>query len=432
MPGSIDFRDNLIVDRNNPVLVQKAWRDYDKRGWAHLGVPHGEDALTWNVFRSLDLDPAGREVIQAFFGLASPVEEVLFWSCDPDGEAEAQQTLGILLRGLDGQQGGTMTEPDLVILTTAEVCFVECKAKPSRFPWVAKAPRPGSAGAGTVAVEGEEEETEKGEAEGAPTEGQPEDEKGWTSRWRAYRADDRIGMTLPRTPTTPDWAVYQLVRNAVYARLLARELRKERAMVVSLVSRLQWALFPATTEEQYAHFRARCGDIVGDLRFWEDLQDLLPDGPAAKLAQTVEAMEALIDGDISARINMLRSKTPEKRRASETTMNRLRAGLLLPHAANLVTCLGISHAADIQGTVSGILAAMSAAALPALVQGLAKSNTERRLACLELLTRLGPAAAGAAPTLQALVATPKLSTAVKAAARDALAAMAAPPPVVGT
>ena len=429
MPGSIDFRDNLIVDRNNPVLVQKAWRDYDKRGWAHLGVPHGEDALTWNVFRSLDLAPAGREVIQAFFSLASPVEEVLFWGCDPDCEAEAQQTLGILLRGLDGQQGGTLTEPDLVILTTAEVCFVECKAKPSRSPWVAKAPRP--AGAGTPTVEGEEAATEEEEAEGAPTEGQPEDEKGWTSRWRAYRADERIGMTLPRAPAAADWAVYQLVRNAVYARLLASELRKERAVVVSLVSRLQSALFPVTTQEQYAHFRARCGDIVGEMRCWEDLQELLPDGPAAKLAQTIEALEGLIGGDIAARVTLLRSTTDDKRRASEMTMRRLRPVLLVPHAQNLVTCLGIPHATDIQETVGSVLEGMGAAALPALEQGLVKQHTARRLACLELLKRLGPAASGAIPAVQALIETQRLNADVKAAARETLWALAAPP-VVGT
>jgi hypothetical protein len=431
MSGSIDFRDNLIVDRNNPVLVQKAWRDYDRRGWAHLGVPHGEDALTWNVFRSLDLDPAGREVIRRFFGLASPVEEVLFWGCYLDGETESQQTLGILLRGLDGQQGGTMTEPDLVILTVAEACFVECKAKPTRFPWVAKAPRPGPAGAGTAAVEGEEDETEEGEAEGAPTEGQPEDEKGWTSRWRAYRADERIGMTLPSAPTAADWAVYQLVRNAVYVRLLANKLHKERAIVVSLVSRLQWALFPVTTQEQYAHFRARCGDIVGEMRYWEDLQELLPDGPAAKLVQTVEALEGLIGGDVAARITLLRSTTAEKRSASEMTMRRLRPGLLVPHAQNLVTCLGIPHATDIQATVRSVLESMGVAALPALEQGLAKQHTARRLACLELLKRLGPAAGSATPTVQALIDTPRVDARVKAAARETLTAMAAPP-IVGT
>lgn len=142
MPGSTDFRDHLIVDQNNLVLFQKGWRDDDQRGWAYLGVTHGEDALSWNVFHSLDLDPARGAVNQGFLDLGSPVEEVLFWGCNPDGEAEAQQTIGILLRDNDGNQGGTPTEPDLLILNAPGVCFVECKVPPSHFPWAAKGQPP--------------------------------------------------------------------------------------------------------------------------------------------------------------------------------------------------------------------------------------------------------------------------------------------------
>ena len=45
MPHRLDFRTNLIVDANNPVLILKAWRDHDTQGRAYLGAPHGEDAL---------------------------------------------------------------------------------------------------------------------------------------------------------------------------------------------------------------------------------------------------------------------------------------------------------------------------------------------------------------------------------------------------
>jgi hypothetical protein len=122
MPDPLDFRTNLIVDVNNPVLILKAWRDHDTQGRAYLGAPHGEDALTWNVFRSLgptrkptrpaeEVDRDGKTVGR-IFGLSGPPEEMLFWGCDPDGTSEAQQELSICLRALDGKLKGNMTEPD--------------------------------------------------------------------------------------------------------------------------------------------------------------------------------------------------------------------------------------------------------------------------------------------------------------------------------
>src|SRR2546423_690896 len=37
-----DFRENLIVDHNHPILVQKGWRDHDQNGSAHLAASYGE------------------------------------------------------------------------------------------------------------------------------------------------------------------------------------------------------------------------------------------------------------------------------------------------------------------------------------------------------------------------------------------------------
>jgi hypothetical protein len=147
-----DFRENLIVDINNPILIQKAWRDHHQDGWAYLAAPYGEDALTWNVFRSLDptrkstRPPEETErdgkIVQGIFGLSGQPEEMLFWGCDPDGTSESQQVLSICLRALDGQLKGNMTEPDLVPITSDDVCFVECKLRLTPLPWSAKAPKP--------------------------------------------------------------------------------------------------------------------------------------------------------------------------------------------------------------------------------------------------------------------------------------------------
>ena len=48
-----DYRKNIIVDENNPILIWKSWRDHSTDGQAYLSRPYSKDALTWNVFRSL-------------------------------------------------------------------------------------------------------------------------------------------------------------------------------------------------------------------------------------------------------------------------------------------------------------------------------------------------------------------------------------------
>jgi len=142
-----DFRHNLIADADNPVLLQKAWRDHfagqsfwqpgKAGGKAYLGVANSEDALTWNVVRSLQLaGPDGLRILSDAAGLA-PVATVLFWGCDVEGRSDVQQLLSILLRTVDGQLKGTMTEPDLVLVTAEEVAFVECKLNLNgmQSPW---------------------------------------------------------------------------------------------------------------------------------------------------------------------------------------------------------------------------------------------------------------------------------------------------------
>jgi len=153
-----DYRTNLIVDVDNPILIQKAWRDrfsgpsYWKEGKdggkAYLGVQHGEDALTWNVFRGLQKEgPKGHKIISHVLGL-SQIEKILFWGCDVESNGEEQQLLSILIRTTDGELKGTMTEPDLVIITTEEVTFVECKLNLNgcQSPWQARQTPPGQEG----------------------------------------------------------------------------------------------------------------------------------------------------------------------------------------------------------------------------------------------------------------------------------------------
>ena len=194
-----DYRENLIIDRDNPILIQKAWRDRfsDKCHWnagyggqAYLSKPNSEDALTWNVFRTLQIaGEDGLKVINAFG--VSKVERILFWGCDVENRGDEQQLLNILIRTTDGKYKGTMTEPDLVLITEKEVVFVECKLNQngSKSPW-------------------------KAQGEGAK------------KRMETYRAK------FPELNCINEWNdVYQLIRQYVYAKLLGEHLRKEPVII---------------------------------------------------------------------------------------------------------------------------------------------------------------------------------------------------------
>jgi hypothetical protein len=198
-----DYRENLIIDKNNPILVWKAWRDHFTNGKAHLSVPHSEDALTWNVFRSLQMaGNTGLEIISKVFGI-SKVNTILFWGCDVENQGDEQQLLNILIRTIDGQLQGTMTEPDLVVITECEVVFVECKLNSSgkSSPWKAS------------------DKKDEKKIDGAD------------KRFAIYKE------MFPELMCINDWRnVYQLIRQYVYARLLGCHLSKN-PLVVSLVNK---------------------------------------------------------------------------------------------------------------------------------------------------------------------------------------------------
>lgn len=195
-----DYRENLIVDKDNPILIQKAWRDRfsDKSHWiagyggqAYLSKPNSEDALTWNVFRSLQVAREdGLRVISNIFE-TSKVERILFWGCDVEHHGDEQQLLNILIRTIDGKLRGTMTEPDLVLITEEEVVFIECKLNQDgrSSPW-------------------------RAQGEGAK------------KRMKTYR-----GEFLELDDIT-DWEdVYQLIRQYVYAKSLSKILKKKPVII---------------------------------------------------------------------------------------------------------------------------------------------------------------------------------------------------------
>jgi hypothetical protein len=127
-----DFRRRIIVDPHSAILAFKANRDrYTQPAYAglpHLGSQASEDALTWNVFRSLQ-KVQKLHIICDEFAIGEPIG-LLLWTLAPqvdDVSAKLQYEAGMLIRRFDGMLRGQMTEPDVIILGTKGVAVVECK-----------------------------------------------------------------------------------------------------------------------------------------------------------------------------------------------------------------------------------------------------------------------------------------------------------------
>jgi hypothetical protein len=101
-----------------------------------LGSQNSEDALTWNVFRSLQ--KARRlHVICDELSIGEP-RGLLLWTLAPEvdgASAKLQYTAGMLIRKFDGILRGQTTEPDVIILGTKGVAVIDCKlSEPDRPP----------------------------------------------------------------------------------------------------------------------------------------------------------------------------------------------------------------------------------------------------------------------------------------------------------
>lgn len=273
-----DFRPNLIVDPNNPVLIQKAWRDHfaGKSYWqpgknggkAYLGVANSEDAMTWNVFRSLQLEGGcGLIVIADIFGL-STVESLLFWGCDVEKQGDIQQILSILIRTIDGKLKGTMTEPDLVIITSEEVVFVECKLNlnSKQSPWKAQ-----------------QRASDK--------------ESGAKRRMESY-----INNNFEELSEVTNWEeIYQLIRQYVYAISLADTLRKKPVVVPLINADHLDVLLPFYHKAQKSVLNKKC--LFKDIVTWQNIsENILSSGLPCTLQLTAKISNALEASRKSSRV----------------------------------------------------------------------------------------------------------------------------------
>jgi len=131
-----DYRERIIVDPDSPILALKASRDRyidpsrqkQYAGKPYLSSKNSEDALTWNVFRTLQ--ETGRlDIVSDILGIGQP-KGLLLWTLAPkidDVNACLQYVTGSLIREFDGVFRGQMTEPDIVLLGTTGIAVIECK-----------------------------------------------------------------------------------------------------------------------------------------------------------------------------------------------------------------------------------------------------------------------------------------------------------------
>ena len=238
-----DFRQRILVDPNNPILAFKASRDrYTLRrgqekyaGLPHLGSVNSEDALTWNVFRSLQKAQRLDLVVEWLqIDMGRPTA-MLIWCLDPeltDAAGDLQFQLGDLLRSADGVILGQISEPDIVIQGTEGIAVVECKL-------------------------------------GEPNKPLPHLWEG-SSLQRVKKRLDRYQQDVPRllkdNKTEVDvMPVYQLVRMAYYAIKLGQSYQLQ-PMVVSVGNEFNWPVEICKSGKSAADLWDAFCDLLGPVQ----------------------------------------------------------------------------------------------------------------------------------------------------------------------
>jgi hypothetical protein len=139
-----DYRQRIVVDRDSPILAFKANRDRytnlpNQRAYAglpYLGSRHSEDALTWNIFRSLQRG-GHLHLISDSLNIGK-LQGMLLWTLAPeidDLNPELQYVTGSLIRKFDGRLPGQISEPDVILMGTKGIAVIECKlSEPDKAP----------------------------------------------------------------------------------------------------------------------------------------------------------------------------------------------------------------------------------------------------------------------------------------------------------
>lgn len=143
VPVHTDYRESIIVDADHPILAWKANRDKLRPSWfpanvrkdyprglPKIGSQHSEDALTWNVFRTLQLHDRIQSLTNIFTS-GLDICKMYFWGHDADLrcqkiDPEIQDMLNHMEPwGKDGVR--QQTESDVILRGKCHIVMVECK-----------------------------------------------------------------------------------------------------------------------------------------------------------------------------------------------------------------------------------------------------------------------------------------------------------------
>lgn len=247
-----DYRDNIIVDHDNPILAFKANRDRyteaksqsDYAGLAQIGSVHSEDALTWNVFRTLAVFNQ-LKVLEPLLGkLDDP--QVLLWTLSFSPETDKlQYVVGETIRSIDGKHMGQITEPDVIIKTKDKVFVIECKL--------------GEVDKATHLWQSHQSN-------------KPLSEQGPQKRKKDYFVDNENPFKKDASLDLYSTDEYQLYRMAFYAYQLGKKL-KTAACCVSLTNENWWKQGANSAETIFAKFHKEVDAKKLALKsiFWQDI-----------------------------------------------------------------------------------------------------------------------------------------------------------------
>lgn len=196
-----------LPDPDHQILQWKAKRDrfhsnHDFK--PYLCSPRSEDILSWTVFRSLQ--KAGTlSTLARFFGI-NDIRQILYWLWHADSHTSREQLLlNNAILEVDGQLGGQMTEPDLVLFGDRDVCFIE-----------AKLGKPGH----------------------RPTLWESSDAKRWFL-YERFLKEKGVSLFVRDPVAAEQKDFYQLIRNVFYCWLIGQRLGL-RSTVICLVNESNW------------------------------------------------------------------------------------------------------------------------------------------------------------------------------------------------
>ena len=277
-----DYRENIIVDHDHPALAWKANKDRFRpelfrsavqaafpRGFPRIGSEHSEDALSWNLFRSLQLE----KKLALVGDLAAPRAHfcaVYFWGraahlLSEQVDPEIQDILNEMEPW--GKNGaGQQTETDVILRGKAHTIMIECKLG-----------KPG--------------ETVKAWCRGS---------EGMRPEYREFLGKlQEQGTTLFSDSFDYDKdanRVYQLFRNYVLGAALSKKWNAEFSLV-AIVNSLNYNLHRRSHDEEFCFFRSLLRDpsnafLITWQQIWDrvraepelgDLQTWLLDQPLLRL-----------------------------------------------------------------------------------------------------------------------------------------------------